>query len=256
MNEETMVKVNSGEIPNTMMRRMLPLSTSGPRGQQHLHYFKVESKAPRNLVKTTFVMIHGLNRRRQSCMSWEELPDFFSRFGMVLALDLLGHGHSLPGAAHGDINQPYDVELQVDAVLELLSVEAPNDGKLVFVGRSYGGYVSTKLCEGLKGSVLGLVLIAPMLENKEEFAPILENLPIFLMWAKEDMLIPFENSQLILGNCRKVQTLFIDRINVPEDVRSKPSFKFMSHSPEITNKEEFSMQVTPWLREILKFRGG
>jgi pimeloyl-ACP methyl ester carboxylesterase len=111
----------------------------------HLSYLEAGRGEP------TLVLVHGLG---SSNMTWVRVLRRLARRHRVLALDLPGYGKSpLPqGKNYANVS---DLS---DALVEFLHGPAAT-GRVILIGQSMGGWVSTKAARNAPGSVRELVLV-------------------------------------------------------------------------------------------------
>ncbi len=115
---------------------------------EKLHVYRYgPDQAPQLLV------IHGLtgHGQRWKTLAEQHLPEL-----AVLALDLLGHGHSSWAA-------PWTLDANVEALASLL------DGPTLVAGHSFGGAVALNLAAAHPDLVSGLVLLDPAVELDGEW---------------------------------------------------------------------------------------
>jgi pimeloyl-ACP methyl ester carboxylesterase len=102
----------------------------------------------------TGVPVIALHSGGMSGRQWRKLGEFLATTHEVLLPDLLGSGKNPPWPA----SEPYEVELDVNAVREVLQ----RVGRAHLVGHSYGGLLALTLARQTPDSVLSLSLYDPV----------------------------------------------------------------------------------------------
>jgi pimeloyl-ACP methyl ester carboxylesterase len=121
--------------------RHLSVDLDGP-----VHYVDFGGDGP------PLVLVHGLGG---SHVNWMSVGPALAAHGRVLALDLVGHGHTHSmGRSAG---------LSASRRLIARFVDAVAGGRAVLVGNSMGGYLSIALAAARPEQVSGLVLVDPAL---------------------------------------------------------------------------------------------
>ena len=94
------------------------------------------------------VLLHGFLENKHM---WKEIIPVISRNKRVLAIDLLGHGHT------GCLGYIHPMELMAEAVTAVLKTLRIR--KITLIGHSMGGYVSLALAEKNRKMMRGLCLL-------------------------------------------------------------------------------------------------
>ena len=94
------------------------------------------------------VLLHGFLENKHM---WKEIIPVISRNKRVLAIDLLGHGHT------ECLGYIHPMELMADAVAAVLKTLRIR--KITLIGHSMGGYVSLALAEKNRKMIRGLCLL-------------------------------------------------------------------------------------------------
>lgn len=107
--------------------------------------------------------------------------------GQVISIDYREH----PKGTQHDQNSPGEAERRVG---QLLSIELPKHSKLVLMGSSMGGYVSTVASAKLKAD--GLFLLAPAfyLPGYANQDPVPHAKQTMIVHAWNDVVVPVDNS--------------------------------------------------------------
>jgi len=154
---------------------------------------------------------------------------------------MLGYGRSsIPG-------ESYTVNDQVEALYHLVKNRVPNDVPLIILGRSWGGKIGlslgTKLYLEDPKSLRGLILIAPYVDGQDiqNCPPQLKKLvPVLLVWAEDDGLVPFSNSSLLTKEFGCTNFISFGRISQ------------RTHFPEDVKMDAFHNEATKFLETIIK----
>jgi pimeloyl-ACP methyl ester carboxylesterase len=123
--------------------------------------------------KTTFVLLHG---SLFNAFTWNEVMDFFSERGQVVAYDQIPYGLSEKLVA-GDWSErnPYTPEAAVDQLF--LFLDTLDVDKVVLVGNSYGGTLAVQAALAQPERVEALILVDAALYVQEEMPAWLLELP-------------------------------------------------------------------------------
>jgi pimeloyl-ACP methyl ester carboxylesterase len=121
----------------------------------------------------TFVLLHG---SLFNAFTWNEVMDFFSERGQVVAYDQIPYGLSEKLVA-GDWTErnPYTSEAAVDQLF--LFLDALDVNNVVFVGSSYGGTLATQAALAQPERVDALILVDAAVYVEEEMPAWLLALP-------------------------------------------------------------------------------
>lgn len=192
-----------------------------------------------------FLLVHGASREFQNAEHWRPHMDFFARLGRVYAVDLLGHGHSTPGASDA-LQNPVSSEAQVRALWKLIAEKKKDQQKLVLVGRSYGGRIVMNLANTLGAEqVHKIILIEPALKDdqvqglkKEVLAlPTL----VFCTWAGGDTTVPYHRVKGLLDYFKDKEVVLFEHV-VSEGRQAQEG-----NTPELIKVEDFQNKVEAWL---------
>lgn len=129
------------------------------------------------------VFLHGAHRKYQHASIWLQFTRAFPSIVQSFLIDLPGHGES-PVSVPGDNFRKIHVSILKDFINE------SKFSHFVIFGRSYGGRLAMKLASLYPDEVKGLFLIAPA--GTEKASNYLKNLdiPIQVLWAEDDPMIP------------------------------------------------------------------
>jgi len=96
---------------------------------------------------TLILLIHGMDRKMQNVEYWRPFYSKLSELGLVVGIDMLGHGSSEPGEI-SELSKRFTAEEQADVIFELVKSlfrSHPKLKKLSVIGRSFGGQVTIQL---------------------------------------------------------------------------------------------------------------
>ena len=113
----------------------------------------LESKEVDHVSNKHILFIHGLG---SSADRWLDIPDALSKYYHTIAVDLIGFGES---DKPSDIN--YTIEKFAEFLLEFINKKGINgdDGKIILIGHSLGGYIAVEFAIRNKKLIEKLVLI-------------------------------------------------------------------------------------------------
>jgi hypothetical protein len=89
-------------------------------------------------------------------------------------------------------------------------------------------------------------LIAPIVDKP--LINTITNIPILLVWTKDDSISNFSNSNQFLDICKNVTPLFFDTVTDAPAIA-----KDLSHQPDLMRNSEFYSAVKNWI-QYLKIR--
>ena len=136
-----------------------------------IHY--MASKLDSTAQEPTFVLLHG---SLFNAFTWNEVMDFFSERGQVIAYDQIPYGLSEKLVA-GDWTErnPYSSEAAVDQLF--LFLDALDVNNVVLVGSSYGGTLAVQAALAQPERVEALILVDAAVYVQEEMPAWLLDLP-------------------------------------------------------------------------------
>eukprot|EP01099_Mayorella_cantabrigiensis_P002970 TRINITY_DN233_c0_g1_i2.p1 TRINITY_DN233_c0_g1~~TRINITY_DN233_c0_g1_i2.p1 ORF type:complete len:253 (+),score=62.31 TRINITY_DN233_c0_g1_i2:176-934(+) len=166
--------------------------------------------------ETLILLVHGADRKTQNSEYWKPFLPQLSKYGRVVAVDMLGYGASEPGA-----ETPMDIQIppkqQAISLLYLISslqTSFPEIKQVVLFARSYGGRVVAELLNNsttpeVVSKISQVVLIAPAIggSNVLTLPDRLKNIPYLVFWAQDDPVVPatrlWELKQVFSHNLKK-----------------------------------------------------
>jgi len=150
--------------------KFITVSFEGTNGLD-IHYIASESESVNE--KPTFVLLHG---SLFNAFTWNEVMNFFSERGRVIAYDQIPYGLSEKLVA-GDWTErsPYTSEAAVDQLF--LFLDALEVDKVVLVGNSYGGTLAVQAALTQPERVEALILVDAAVYVQEEMPAWLLELP-------------------------------------------------------------------------------
>jgi len=192
------------------------------------------------------VLVHGADRQFQNATHWQAHYDWLARLGSFLAVDMLGHGHSVPGGAT-ELGAPVKRADQVAAIATLLDHHAADRLPCVAVGRSYGGRIVLDLAAARPDLFNALVLIAPSVGESEldKLPRSVKDTPTLLVWADDDPVVPVIRRPAVLKTFTQIESVDMGSIEPPANAAWK------AHTPEIQKPELFRKRVEAFLASLL-----
>ena len=88
----------------------------------------------------------------------------------------------------------------------------------------------------------GIILFAP--EFEPEMAKGIENVPVLLIWAKDDGVVPFSNAEVVLNSFTKIESLFFEKVALGGVSTTD------AHKLELLKLEDISMAVSQWIKTL------
>jgi len=206
--------------------------------------------------ETLIFLVHGADRKTQNAEYWKPFIPQLSKYGRVIAVDMLGFGASEPGA-----ESPMDVQLppkqQANSLLGLISslqTTFPEIREVVLLARSYGGRVVADLLNNSTtpdalSTISKVILIAPAISgsNVLTFPEKIKNIPYLVFWAQDDPVVPstrlWELKQ-VFPLLQEVVLKKKDFSGVTEDLTTA---NYLLHTPELLLKDLFLDKVSKFL---------
>ena len=95
-----------------------------------------------------------------------------------------------------------------------------------------------------------LVLIAPAAPTAllDELPSRIKALPVLLVWAKDDPIVPYSGSEKVLEAFTGIKRTLLLESAVPQD--ATPSERWMGHAPELQRKDEFAQAILSLMQEL------
>jgi len=194
--------------------------------------------------KPSFVFIHGKARDVQNAEYWAPQLPWLNKKGLYYFIDMLGHGHSVPGPS--DIPD-VPLEKQVNAISAFL--ESEHVEKPVFlIGRSYGGKVALEVAKKTPNSIKSLIFIAPAISaaDVQTLPEQLKVRPMLFVSAEDDPVIPHDRVKEVAKSLPLGRFHNAGKILVNETVE-----KWKAHCPEMVNPEQFGYEVQEIVEEFM-----
>lgn len=212
--------------------------------------------------ETLILMIHGADRKAQNAEYWEPFIPSLSKLGRVVAVDMLGHGNSIPGS-ESSIKGPFPPNQQAENLILLLNSlrkTFPELKNLVIIARSYGGRVFVEMLknstviqqETLLSSLSKVVLIAPAISGSNclSIPDSFKNLPYLVFWAQEDPVVSSNRLWELKQVFPSIQEVLLkkkDFVSVSEDISSSD---WLLHTPELLLQDLFIDKIGHFLTPV------
>jgi len=193
-------------------------------------------------AKIAFLLVHGGSKQNQDAAHWKPHAQFFSELGLYCAVDLLGHGNSVPGK-ESSLRVTVGENLKA---LHTVMEETLKGKQVIVVARSAGGVYGFNLAKRYPSQVKGLVLIAPGYQEEQlgQLPTAVINMPTLLFWSQNDQVMPFHRSEMLLQTLRSSRLISYERVTTEKD----PTW--IEHVPEIVMVNDFQKQVRQWLGSL------
>ncbi len=196
-----------------------------------------------------FLLIHGGDRKFQNAAYWKPLIPKLASYGKVVAVDLFGHGGSIPGpesAGRGSIQDQLEGLWQI--ITKESNVSEKDGDRVIVVGRSFGGGIALSLADHYPESVHGLVLIAPAISSSQldRINEHVRKLPTMIFWAKDDPIIPYSNHSFIVEFFEKSSFVSVGTI-LEEGME-----RWQGHTPEMVRQEQFLKGIESFIKQHFK----
>ncbi len=222
-------------IVNHMESKVIEISSD-----KKMHYL-IEGGGER-----LFLLIHGGDRNFQNAAYWKPLITKLASNGKVIAVDLFGHGKSIPGpTAAGRVSLHDQLNGLQQVLVEEGFKKGENSDNVIVIGRSFGGGVALSFADHYPEYVDGLVLIAPAVSSSqlERFNEHVRKLPVLIFWAEDDPIIPYSNYSF-------VAEFFENRMFVSVGaILEKGMERWQGHTPEMVKQEKFINALNEYVRK-------
>merc|ERR1712023_44491 len=189
-----------------------------------------------------FVLIHGQSRRYQDSRHWATHYDLFDTLGTFCAVDLLGHGGSVPGK-HDDSR--LSIWEQAEYTSRLIDSDFSSHRDIVLVARGWGVNVALELGKRLGSRLRAQIYIAPEVDDLvwQAIPSYVITTPMLLVWAKDDPVSDFSESENFMNLFTNVEAFFVDQV---ADVGIH---KLVANTPENMRVFEFQNNVHDFLAD-------
>lgn len=136
---------------------------------------------------------------------------------------------------------------QANHVIEFIQTlfPNPNNKNIILVAKDEASTIACSVASRLTSQIKGLFFIAP--EYFNDMSDNIETIPMFLMWAKEDKIVPFSKASSFEKNFIDVTTFYIESI-LEEGVAVSEA-----HNPETLRGEQLAFNLEEWIN-ILQYR--
>lgn len=161
------------------------------------------------------LLVHGMSPAEEVVWEWGCIVAALRRRKTAVVYPNL---HSCDATAPAAKPAPGAVASALEAVVVWARGQADGgaEAPLLVYGKSWGGARALELCLGLSGgggaAAAGLVLACPAPSKMEDRGALLAKLkiPVLLVWAKDDEIIPFAASEPLLAELRaRGPTVFV-----------------------------------------------
>ena len=122
----------------------------------------------------------------------------------------------------------------------------PDRDDVILVAKGEGAEMAFSVAQQNKQRIAGFILFAPTFQST--WVESIADIPVLLVWAKQDQVVPFSGASAVERAFFDVQTLFFDSI-IPEGVS-----KVEAHNPEKFKLEQIDIQIQDWVTYIRKYR--
>lgn len=139
-----------------------------------------------------------------------------------------------------------DVTEHASILSTFIDIKFPDRNDIILVARD-GSRILYELAKAKKKNVAGIILISPMFQPT--WIEGIEDIPMLLIWAKEDTVNRFQNSFEVSKYFYDVSTLFFEEGMLPEGVSTKEA-----HEPEKFKFDAISLRVKEWVTYIRQYK--
>jgi pimeloyl-ACP methyl ester carboxylesterase len=161
-----------------MLGAMEEIETENDETSRIIHvYFKESSLTDAPLL----VFLHGMGG--QLAQFQHQFQDLEKKSFAILALDLPGHGFSLPSSGN-DTPENFTRSAFCSMARNIIEKKIRKDQRIILVGHSYGCQIAVKLMSMISSHVSGVVLLAPkaqFTETEVKHMQAIKNLPLFVL---------------------------------------------------------------------------
>jgi len=206
--------------------------------------------------ETLILLVHGADRKTQNADYWKPFLPRLSKYGRVIAVDMLGYGASEPGAESPMEAQvpPKQQAISLLYLISSLQTSFPEIQQVVLLARSYGGRVVAELLNNsttpeVISQISKVVLIAPAIggSNVLTLPDRLKNIPYLVFWAQEDPVVPSTRLWELKQVFPKLQEVLLKKKDFSGVTQDLSTADYLLHTPELLLKDLFMDKVTEFL---------
>jgi len=190
-----------------------------------------------------FLMIHN-DVPQGSHRDWIALFESFANQGSFFAVDLINHGKSEPGPQ--TMKRVMEWHEHANDLVTFTQKMFPGRNDVILVAKGDGAKMAFHLAQQEKEKIGGMILFAPIVERSR--TENIEDIPVLLVWAKEDSVVPFSQSKGVENQFFDVTTLYYESI-LPPGVSPKEA-----HNPEKFKLESIDATVQEWTTYVKQYR--
>eukprot|EP00727_Mastigamoeba_balamuthi_P001488 m51a1_g11336 hypothetical protein (221) ;mRNA; f:146942-147885 len=186
------------------------------------------------------VLVHGADRHFQNAAHWTAHFDWLAQRSLFWAVDLPGHGSSVPGP---DADAAPSEPQRVAALCRLLEGDANG---CVLVGRSLGGRIAAEAAQRCPKAVRAFVFVAPAITNPRELSEEVLQKPALFFWAEDDPVVPFSRSQEIVSCFHNARLVSLGKVLNSSNAHEA----WRAHCPENERRELFHQEIDAFLKTL------
>lgn len=205
---------------------------------------------------TLILLVHGADRKTQNADYWKPFLPQLSKYGRVVAVDMLGYGASEPGA-ESQMESQLPPKQQATSLLYLLSslqTSFPDIRQVVLLARSYGGRVVAELLNNSTtpdalSKISRIVFVAPAIggSNVLTFPEKFKNIPYLVFWAQDDPVVPSTRLWELRQVFPQLQEVLLKKKDFSGLSEDLSNASYLLHTPELLLKDLFMDKVTEFL---------
>jgi len=188
-----------------------------------------------------FFMVGDESKETNANKLWKHDFEIFNQLGSFFTVDLINYGESNPGpkTKKRHILEDEHSRFYSHFILENLNVA---EKRIILVARGKSASLTIKAASVIESKIAGIILIAPSINH--ELRMIIKDMPILLVWAKDDPVVPFENTNEIETECNYVTSLYFDQV-VNTGVN-----RVLAHQPDLMRNDEFYVGIKNWIQNL------
>lgn len=172
---------------------------------------------------------------------WKHNFEILNELGSFYAVDMINYGNSSPGPKTKKRHILEDEHAKFYSYFITNQLNIP-EKRTVLIARGKSVPLTIKAASLIESKIAGIILIAPVSNHELNYK--IKNIPILLVWGKDDTIVPFEKANEIENDCNYVTTLFFDQIAQPGVNRS------LAHQPDLMRNVEFYNGVKNWIQNL------